>query len=183
MGDGRNRVGGAYSLTVFAPILAGHEDAVQSVIEGLPVGAGSPLARLDGLHFSRLQIFRELVHQGDAQRRRDRLRSSQLVFTSTFDGELDPYLDAVCERLGAEADGWWAHCAGYPGSADPAAFKRYIRDHQVDSSLFASAHPNATVARVCESLELRERIVDFAAGAHGLGAAELQAVFRERFVP
>jgi hypothetical protein len=183
MSEGRNRVGGAYSLTVFTPILAGHEDAVQAVIEALPVGADSPLARLDGLHFSRLQIFRELVHQGSKQRKRDRLRSSQLVFTSTFDGELDPYLDALCARLGAEADAWWEHCAGYPGTAERAAFRRYIRAHQVDSSLFASAHPDASVAQVRESLELRERIVDFAADAQGLGAAELQAGFRERFAP
>jgi hypothetical protein len=181
MAEGRNQVGGAYSLTVFAPILEGHEDAVQAVIEALPVGADSPLARLGGLHFSRLQIFRELVHQGDRQRKRDRLRSSQLVFTSTFDGELDPYLDAICARLGAAADAWWEHCAGYPGTADRAAFRRYIRDHQVDSSLFASAHPNASVARVRDSLDLRERIVDFAAAAQGLDAAALQAGFRERF--
>ena len=183
MAGKRNLFGGAYSLTVFAPILPGHEDAVQAVIEGLPVGADSPLARLDGLHFSRLQIFRELVHQGDAQRKRDRLRSSQLVFTSTFDGELDPYLDALCARLGAEADRWWEHCAGYPGSADRAAFARYIRDHQVDSNLFASAHPNADVARVRGSLDLREQIIDFAAAAQGLDAAALQAGFRERFTP
>jgi hypothetical protein len=179
----RNRNGGAYALTVFTPILPGHEDAVQAVIEGLPVGADSPLARLDGLHFSRLQIFRELVHQGPEQRKRDHLRQSHLVFTSTFDGELDPYLDAVCARLGAEADEWWSHCAGYPGTADRAAFKRYIRDHQADTSLFASAHPNASVARVRDSLELRDGIVDFAADAQGLGAAELQAAFRERFTP
>ena len=181
MAEGRNRRGGAYALTVFAPILAGHEDAVQAVIETMPVGADSPLARLDGLHFSRLQIFRELVHQGEKQRKRDRLRSSHLVFTSTIDGELDPYLDAICARLGAEADQWWQHCAGYPGTADPAAFKRYIREHQADTSLFASAHPNASVARVRESVALRDRIVDFAAGAQVLDAAELQTRFRERF--
>jgi hypothetical protein len=183
MSESRNRVGGAYSLTVFTPILPGHEDAVQAVIEALPVGADSPLARLDGLHFSRLQIFRELVHQGAKQRKRDRLQCSQLVCTSTFDGDLDPYLDAICARLGADADSWWGHCAGYPGSADPAAFRRYIREHQFDSSLFASAHPHASVARVRESLELRERIVDFAAGAQGLAAADLQDRFRERFAP
>jgi len=181
MAEGRNRRGGAYALTVFTPILEGHEDAVRAVIEAMPVGADSPLARLDGLHFSRLQIFRELVHQGEKQRKRDRLRSSHLVFTSTIDGELDPYLDAICARLGAEADQWWQHCAGYPGTADPAAFKRYIREHQADTSLFASAHPNASVARVRESVALRDRIVDFAAGAQVLDAAELQTRFRERF--
>ena len=107
-----NRVGGAYSLTVIAPIVAGREDEARAAIEALPVGA-EPLARLDGLHFSRIQVVAELVFQGPKQRHRDHLRSSQLVFTSTFDGALDPYLEA----LRACADTWWRFCAGYPGSA------------------------------------------------------------------
>lgn len=180
MAESRNRVGGTYSLTVIAPIERGREEEVRSYLEALPVGVDSPLARLDGLHFSRLQIFDRLVYQGRPQRR-DRLAASHLVFTSTFDGELDPYLDALCDRVGTEADAWWGGCVAYPGTADRAAFGRFIRAHQVDSSLFASAHPNASVAEVLTSLELRERIVDFAAGAQGLDDAALRARFRETF--
>jgi hypothetical protein len=175
-----NRTGVAYSLTVIAPIAAGHEETVRERIESMPVGEASPLARLATLHFSRVQIFGELVYQG-APQKPDHLRASHLVFTSTFDGELDPYLDALCSRLGAEADAWWEHCVGYPGTSDRAAFKRFIAAHQVDSNLFAAAYPHGTVARVREALALRERIVDFAAGAQGLGAAELQRRFRETF--
>jgi hypothetical protein len=61
------------------------------------------------------------------------------------------------------------------------AFKRFIRDYQVDSNLFAAAYPQGTVAGVHEALALRTRIVDFAAGAQGLGAVELQQRFRETF--
>jgi hypothetical protein len=178
--ESRNRVGGAYSLTVIAPILPGHEDELRTHIESLPIGPDSPLARLDTLHFSRLQIFSELVYQGPPQRP-DHLNGSHLVFTSTFDGELDPYLDAICERLGPEADAWWRHCAGYPGTADRPAFKRYIRRHQVDSALFASAHPEASVADVLGSMALRRRVLDFASAAQGLDAGELQRRFRETF--
>lgn len=180
MAERGNRTGVAYSLTVIAPIAAGHEETVRERIESMPVGADSPLARLDTLHFSRVQIFDHLVYQG-APQKPDRLRASHLVFTSTFDGELDPYLDALCSRLGADADAWWEHCPGYPGTADPAAFKHFIREFQIDSHLFASAYPQGTVAGVHEALALREQIVDFAAASHGLGAAELQQRFREAF--
>jgi hypothetical protein len=175
-----NRTGVAYSLTVIAPIAAGHEETVRERIESMPVGEASPLARLDDLHFSRVQIFDHLVFQGRPQKP-DQLRACHLVFTSTFDGELDPYLDALCARLGADADTWWEHCPGYPGTADRVAFKRFIRDYQVDSNLFAAAYPQGTVAGVREALALRARIVDFAAGTQGLGAAELQQRFRETF--
>jgi hypothetical protein len=176
MAERRNHVGVAYSLTVVAPILAGREQAARDAVEALPADA---LGRLEGLHFSRIHVVSELVFQGPAQRFRDRLRASQLVFTSTVDGELDAYLDALCSV--AEPDRWWRHCAGYPGSADRAAFKRFVRAHQIDSSLFASAHPDATVAEVRESLALRERIVAFAADAQGLDAGALHRRFRETF--
>jgi hypothetical protein len=175
-----NRVGGAYSLTVIAPIVAGSEQAAQAAIEALPAGVGSPLARLRGLHFARIHVVSELVFQGPEQRHRDTLRASQLVFTSTFDGRsLDAYLEAL--RTAAEPDTWWRFCVGYPGCGDAGSFARWVREHQIDSSLFASAHPEATVPGVLEGLELRERIVDFAIDAHGLDARELQKRFRETF--
>jgi hypothetical protein len=179
MGD-PNRNGVAYSLTVIAPIIAGHEEELRAHVESLPVGPDSPLARLGALHFSRIQIFSELVYQGEPQKP-DRLNGSHLVFTSSFDGELGVYLAAIRERIGADADGWWSHCAGYPGASDAVAFERWIRDHQVDSAMFSVAYPEATVADVLESLALRERIVEFAASVQGLGSTELQRRFRAEF--
>ena len=177
MAEYRNRVGGVYALTVFTPILPGHEDELRAHLDALPVGEQSPLARLDQLHLSRIHIFDELVDQG-APHRRETLKRHHLLFTSTVDGDLDPYLEAICERIGAQADGWWGHCVGYPGTADRAAFRAYIRAHKVDTNLLAVANPGATVRDVRESLALRERVVDFAAEVQGLDATAL----RERFL-
>jgi hypothetical protein len=168
-----NRVGVAYSLTVIAPIAAGREDEARAATEALPADF---LARLENLHFSRIHVVSELVFQGPRQRHRDELRASHLVFTSTFDGEPEPYVEA----LRPLADTWWRFCAGYPGSEDEG-FARWVREHQVDSALFASAHPDATVPGVLESLALRSRVVDFAIEARGLAPAELQRRFRETF--
>jgi hypothetical protein len=179
MSERTNHVGVAYSLTVIAPIVAGRDHAARDAIDALAIGEGSPLARLDGLHFSRIHVVSELVFQGPQQRWRDRLNASHLVFTSTIDGDPDQYLEALRSR--AEPDTWWRFCVGYPGSADREAFRRFVREHQVDSSLFASAHAQATVAGVLESLALRERIIDFAIAARGLEPAELQRRFREEF--
>ena len=78
------------------------------------------------LHIARVQLFRALVHQGPAQKHTDTLQNAHLVFTSTIDGDLDPYLDALAERV-PEADEWWGRCAGYPGRADRAAFRAWVR--------------------------------------------------------
>jgi hypothetical protein len=168
-----NRVGVAYSLTVIAPVVAGREAEASEAIEALPADL---LARLPNLHFSRIHVVSDLVFQGPEQRHRDHLRASHLVFTSTFDGEPAPYLEA----LRPLADTWWRFCVGYPGS-EGEAFAGWVREHQLDSSLFASAHPDATVPGVLASLALRERIVDFAIEARALDPAELQRRFRDEF--
>ena len=175
-----NRVGSAYALTTFARILPGQAGELETYLTALPKGAESPLARLSTLHIARIQIFESLVHQGPAQKRRDILQNAHLVFTSTIDGELDPYLDALAECV-PEADEWWGRCAGYPGRSDRAAFRAFVRGCQVDTSLFQSAIPTATVRDVHESLALRERVLDFAVAAQGLDAVTLQEQFRATF--
>jgi hypothetical protein len=172
-----NRVGTAYALTTFARVLPGQADALEAYLAELPRGSDSPFARLDTLHIARVQLFRALVHQGPKQRHTDVLQNAHLVFTSTIDGDLDPYLDALAERV-PECDEWWGRCAGYPGRADRNAFRAYVRGIQARPGLFQSAMPEASAVEVREALSLRERVLDFAVDAQGLDAAELQARFR-----
>jgi hypothetical protein len=175
-----DRVGSAYALTTFARVLGGKADELEAYLAELPTGAQSPFARLEMLHVARVQLFRSLVHQGPAQKHTDTLQNAHLVFTSTIDGELDPYLDALAEQV-PEADEWWGRCAGYPGRADAAAFRAWVRSKQVETNLFQSAIPNATVGEVREALALRERVLDFAVEAQGLDAVVLQERFRSTF--
>jgi hypothetical protein len=175
-----NRTGTAYALTTFAAITHGREEAVRELIEAIPKGERSPLARIEQLHFSRLHIFDELVYQG-APQKPDRLKSAYLVFTASIDGDLDPFLDAICERLPDEADTWWQYCVAYPGTRDRDAFKRWIRTVQFDNVLFASPYPRESVRAVREAIALREQVLEFAIAAQGLDAGELKARFDATF--
>jgi len=175
-----NRVGTAYALTTFARILPGKADELEGYLGSMPKGPESPFARLGMLHIARVQIFRALVHQGPLQKHTDTLQNAHLVFTSTIDGDLDPYLNALAEHV-PEADEWWGRCAGYPGRTDVAVFRAWVRDRQVDTGLFQSAIPTASVGDVREALALREDVLDFAVAAQGLDAATLQQRFRSTF--
>jgi hypothetical protein len=178
MAEWRNRTGGVYALTTFASILPGHKDELQAYLDALPLGEASPLARLEQLHLSRIHIFDELVAQpGHAA---EKLDAPQLVFTSSFDGSLDRYIEDLRTKV-PECDDWWGRCAGYPGRADAAAFKAYIRAHKIDTQLFANAYHGATVQDVQRALANRERVIDLAVAAQGLDAAELQQRFRAEF--
>lgn len=178
--DRGNRVGGAYALTTFARVLPGREDELEAYLEALPTGADSPFARIDTLHIARVQLFRALVHQGPKQRKTDTLRHTHLVFTSTIDGDLEPYLDWLA-ALVPECDEWWGRCVGYPGRHDRAQFHAWVRSIQAQPGLFRSAMPNASVVEVREALALRERVIDFAVEAQGLSATELRERFRATF--
>lgn len=175
-----NRTGTAYALTVFTRILDDAEDELEDYLTAMPRGADSPLARVERLHLSRLHIFRKLVHQGPMQRKRDDLRHAHLVFTSTFNGELDDYLNELAELV-PECDDWWGLCVGYPGRADRAAFTAWIRAGQVETTLFQSPIPTVTVADVREATALRERVLDFAVETQGADAETLYRRFREEF--
>lgn len=175
-----NVLGQSYAFLAMMPIIAGREIALRDHLRGLPTGEGSPLAPIGRTHFGRWVIMPQPAF-GGAPQRPDPFKSQYLLFSVCFDGDLPSYLDDLCSMIGDECDRIWSHCAGYPGSADRAAFARYFTRNQVDTEVYFSAYPESTVGRVRESLALRNQLVDFAVGAQGLDDAELHRRFQETF--
>ena len=66
-----------------------------------------------------------------------------------------------------ECDDWWGMCVGYPGRADKAAFRAFVKSKQANTGMFQSPIPTVTVADVREASALRERVVDFAVATQG----------------
>jgi len=177
----RNVSGQSYALTVITPILDGHVPALTEHLEALPEGPASPLARVPGTHLARWVVIDQVKYQGRGQRHRDRLSASRLLFTSNFDGELDPYLETLRTALGEDADAVWGHCRGYPGHQDRAGFADWLRSHALEAALFFAAYGDRTLEQVRADVDKRTRLIAFALGAQGLGAADLKARFMEAF--
>ena len=177
MGDAPGLVG---ALTVWTPILPGHDADLEGVLDAMPIGSGSPAARIEWTHLARWLIVPQLVHQG-APMKADGLASSYLVFTAAFDGSKEDYVEALRTRLAAECDAIWGHCLGYPGTGDADAFARYLRHNELRNRLFISTYPDATVAEIRAGLELKQRLLAFAVRAQAMEADELQQTFLELF--
>jgi hypothetical protein len=177
----RNVSGQAYALTVLTPILDGHVAELTAHLDALPEGDASPLARVPGTHLGRWVVIDDVKYQGHGQRHRDALGASRLLFTSNFDGELEPYLERLRTGLGEDADAIWGHCRGYPGHQDRAGFARWLRAHELEAALFFAAYGGHTVEQVHSNLDTRTRLIEFALEAQGLEPAELKARFLERF--
>jgi len=176
-----NICGQAYSLTVLTPIVDGHEIELADYLNRLQTGDQSPLARVRGTHFARWVVIDDVIFEGPEQGERDHLQHPRLLFTSNFDGDLEPYLEALRTDLADSADSIWSHCIGYPGTGDPDAFVRYFRHHQIDSSLFFAAYGDRTVEEVKRGLAARAKLIAFALRAQGMQAADLKSAFLREF--
>jgi hypothetical protein len=172
-----NTYGTAYGLTSLIPIMPGHEDELEAHLASLDP-LDSPLARLQQLHFSRLHVIRDLVYQGPPQAP-ESLESSYLIFTTSHDGELEPFLRELAEKLGpSEVDAIWGHCLGYPGTADPGAFAEWVTTHRKDNGYLLTPWPFKTVQDVREALRVQTGFGGLVERARDMSDAELQAAFR-----
>jgi len=178
-----NRLGQAYAFMAMTAIVPGRTESLRAYLEALPPAGESPLARIDTLHFGRWVIVTRFEHQGPPQEKRDELKNHYLLFSADFDGDLEPFLDAICERLPSEADEIWGHCVAYPGTADRSAFARYMRHNQIETSMPTGAYATTPLTEIRDALAIREKLSDLAVRAQTLDAAELRRAYREAFAP
>ena len=171
-----NKYGTAYGLTSLTPIMTGHEDALQAHLDSLDP-LDSPLAALPNLHFSRLHVIRDLVYQGPPAQV-DTLESAYLIFTTSHDGDLEPFLVALA-ALGADVcDPIWGHCVGYPGVADGHAFAAWVASHGKANGYLLTPWPFKKVGDIKEALRVQDGFGGLVEQSRSLDDAELQQAFR-----
>ena len=174
-----NTSGQATAFMALTPIRPDSESDLRAYLEALP-RTGSPLARLGGTHFARWVILDDWVND-PSQGRQDLLASRYLIFTSNFDGPLDPYLDELCVKLAPEAKEIWGRCVGCPPDAAGPRLKAYLLHNKIDTGFFVAAYPHATVPQVKAALSAREQLIAFAMRAQEMRAEDLQRAFLEEF--
>lgn len=174
-----NSSGQATAFMALTPIQPGSEGELRAYLEALRKDE-SPLARLGGTHFARWVILDDWVND-PSQPRQDHLESRYLIFTSNFDGPLDPYLDELCVKLAAEAREIWGRCVGCPPEATGPQLKAYLLHNKIDTGFFVAAYPHATVPQVKAAVDARERLIEFAVRAQAMAPADLQRAFAEEF--
>jgi hypothetical protein len=172
-----NTSGDLVALTVLTPIIPGQDAPLREHLEGLSQ-EHSPLADIPGTHFGRWVIAPNFVSDPE-QPKHDDLPCPSLLFSATLDGPLDGYLDALC--LAPAAEQIWSHCIGCPCPARGPELKAYLLHNRIDTGLFFTAYPEASVEKVRRSLTVREKTIAFAVKAQQMEPAELKAAFIEEF--
>lgn len=176
-----NRNGQAYGFQAMTPIEPGQEAELRAYLEGLHEH-GSPFGKLARTHMARFVIIKDFYNDRTwKQGSEEHLDLEYLVFTSNLDGDIDSYLDELCDALAPEAQHIWGRCVGCPESASGAALKTYLKHNQIDCGFFYAAYGEATVPEVRAALAQRDKVIDFATRTQGMEPAALQRAFLAEF--
>ncbi len=136
-----------------------------------PVARGNPLVlrpllRLGFIHFAHWTLI---------PRRR---RRPVVLFVSTFDGPIEPYIDTFAFRVGRQVGLLWGGGEGFPGALPAGPFKRYIREHAELGDHLWVAHPDGSARMVVDALALRDAWARFAPQARDLPPDALATAWR-----
>lgn len=177
-----NVSGQAYAFMAMTPIKPGEERPLAEYLRGLRDRGPSPLSKLPRTHMGRFVIVPDFHNDPTwKQRHEEHLDLNYLIFTSNLDGDLDSYLDELCEKLAPEAAEIWGRCVGCPQSPRGPALKRYLEHNQIKTGIFFAAYGHATVGTVKQSLRQRDRVIAFAIRSQGLEPEALRQAFLTEF--
>jgi len=178
-----NQTGQAYAFMAMTPVKPGEEAALEAYLHGLRGdGRPSPLAKLSRTHMARFVIVADFYNDKSwKQRKEEHLDLRYLIFTSNLDGDIETYLDELCEKLAPEAQEIWGRCVGCPANPKGQVLKHYLKHNQINTGIFFAAYQDATVPRVKHCLHQRERMIEFAVASQGLEPAALQQAFLHEF--
>ena len=177
-----NVSGQAYAFMAMTPVKPGEERPLAEYLRGLRGRGPSPLARLPRTHIARFVIVPDFYNDPTwKQPHEEHLDLNYLIFTSNLDGDIDSYLDELCEKLAPESKEIWGRCVGCPESASGPALKTYLEHNQIDTGIFFAAYGHATVGQVKHALREREKMIAFAIAAQGRDPEALHKAFLDEF--
>ena len=175
-----NQSGQAYGFLSMTPIKPGEEEALKEYIEGWYARGERPFDQVPRTHMARFVIVNDFNNKPHyKQRKEEHLAVPSLCFSSNFDGDLDSYLDGLIKGMASHIPEIWGRCAGCP--EDPKGLKAYLKHNQIDCGFFYAAYGQASVGKVKQSLDQRERLMAFATANQGKDPAELQQAFIKEF--
>jgi len=144
---------------------------------------GSPLSKVPFIHMARFAIIEDLTYQG-IPARRDRLKSSYMLFMCDFDGSNADKLVAAMSEIHFPdhcPDYWmdqvWGHCVAYPRRASRDRLTAYFERCQLETNLFLADRPKDEVQDILRALICKRKFIEFLMKHQGSPADHQRAEF------
>ena len=131
--------GRSNEFTLILPLKPGGAERMRKNMDSFRDEQQSNTDRIGTLHDMRFVIFDN---------------DSRLLFASTFDGDWDAYINDFGTIIPDVIDFQFGECEGYPGIHSPD-IKDYIVKHQITSTYFYSAYPDATVRDIRKAMKVK----------------------------
>ena len=182
-----NKNNNAYGLTTFSPIINGHRgnQSYSAVIRGwledtekMPLDEKSPLAKVPNTYLCRFYVLDDVIYEGKPAKV-DHLKSSYLVFTSDFHGDLESYLRGMWEHAGETVGQLWQYCVGFKGINSADDFIDYIKKVQLKTTFFFNGSTDESLAEQLKSLYLKQEFSKFAFEHQSSTPQQLQQAFAQ----
>lgn len=179
-----NTSGKAYALTLFCPIINGHENGItngnliRKILQELPTDENSPLAKVANTYLARFYVLDDAIFQSFPNEL-DTLQSKYLVFSSNFHGDLDTYLNGMWNQTEDTIKKIWARCVGFETVQSASSFVTYIKKCQVNTTFFFNGSTDDSLQEQLKSLFLKQEFSKFVFSHQGTPAKQLLADFKE----
>ena len=147
----------------FMPFMFATSRAVPKALEAMD--------SLSFISFASWSLIREIPYNGPPQHTR-RLRYPHLFFEVSFNGSWAQYIDSSVRILSTGMKSFWGSSLSFPGPLPAGPFQAFFKAHEVDTSHYYCAYPEATVTMVRSALALEERLDMF---AHRAGLIQEQS--------
>jgi hypothetical protein len=164
--------GATESLVLLVRVRAGQAEAARTAIRDHWPAHASPFAAAGGTHLGRLQVLTPPARRGR------RGPQEHVLLAADADAPLAAWLERLRVAAAGPLDAVFGHCAFYPGTAEPAAFARWVAANRLEIGFSVIGSPDATLAEVGDALGLREQIGAFAEETQGIAPAALRAAWQ-----
>lgn len=179
-----NQSGSLYGLTILSPILndekatPSHDLQIRLYLASLPTDERGPFAIAPLTHLTRLVVMDDVIYVG-APSCEEHTNFKYLVWEANFDGDLDTYLTTLARTVPEQMNAIWSHCVAYPGTRDVAAFIRYMKACQLETTFYFAAINDKSVEQALTALQTQKAVADFITCHQGMEPAQLQKEFLE----
>jgi hypothetical protein len=131
-GPAGKRQGKVSEFTVIAPLKEGGAGRLRALLSADPEADMRASDRVGTVHDMRFVIFDD---------------DTRLLFSTAYDGDVDPYLEDFVAKIPDELDYLFSEVEGWPGASAPGV-KDFIYKYQLTADFWYCAYPESTVKDV-----------------------------------
>ena len=179
--SGASRARPANLITMMTPIRPGGQALVRRFFDAVKhfPALKQPLRDMALIRAAHWTVVESLP---DGNGEPEPIRPAYLLFESTYDVDLEEYIDRFAHTLPWQMRAIWLTGSGYPGVLPSSAFYRWVEDHRLPIAHSWRAYPEATTRMVDSGLRVAQRLAEFDAAVAEASDDDFASEFRRLLV-